>query len=132
MVGSDISRSFTAEPTQLEEVRRFVSGAAEQAELSEETTDDLVIAVNEAATNSILHSGTTRFHIRWHVFDDRVEVEILDEGLFKRRIRMHQLDSAEGLGIPLMMSLTDEFGLHEGTPSRPGTRTRLVKFLTAG
>ena len=131
MLETPISRSFPAEPAQLEEVRRFVARAAEEARLPEHTTDDLVIVANEAATNSIRHSGTTRFHVRWLVLDDRVEIEIEDEGLFKRRIRVHQLDGAGGLGIPLMMSLTDEFELHEGTPGRPGTRTRLVKFHSA-
>jgi anti-sigma regulatory factor (Ser/Thr protein kinase) len=130
MVGTPISRSFVAEAAQLEEVRRFVSRAAEQAGLPDHAADDLVVAANEAATNSILHSGTKRFHIHWLVSEDRVEIEIEDEGLFKRRIRVHQLDGAGGLGIPLMMSLTDEFELHEGTPSRPGTRTRLVKFYS--
>ncbi len=130
MFRSQISRSFIADPAQLEEVRRFVSGAAERAGLSEQTTDDLVLAANEAATNSILHSGTKRFHVRWLALDDRVEIEIHDEGLFERRILMHQLDGSAGLGIPLMMSLTDELELHEGIPSRPGTRTRLVKFRT--
>jgi anti-sigma regulatory factor (Ser/Thr protein kinase) len=109
-----------------------VAGAAEQAGLPEHAADDLVLATNEAATNSILHSGTERFQVRWLALDDRVEIEIQDEGLFKRRIRVLQLDGVGGLGIPLMMSLTDEFELHEGTPGRPGTRTRLVKFHSAG
>jgi anti-sigma regulatory factor (Ser/Thr protein kinase) len=132
MVGTPISRSFVAEAAQLEEVRRFVSRAAEQAGLPEHDADDLVLATNEAATNSILHSGAERFQVRWLALDDRVEIEIQDEGLFKRRIRVLQLDGVGGLGIPLMMSLTDEFELHEGTPGRPGTRTRLVKFHSGG
>ena len=127
-----VSRSFDAHPAQLDEVRRFVSRAAHEAGLSEQTTDDLVIAANEAATNSILHSGTKRLHLRWLAEADRVEVEIRDEGLFKRRVRVRQLDGAGGLGIPLMMSLTDEFELHEGTPGQPGTQIRLVKFHSAG
>jgi anti-sigma regulatory factor (Ser/Thr protein kinase) len=131
MLGSQVSRSFTADPAQLEEVRRFLFGAAERARLPEQTTDDIVLAANEAATNSILHSGTKRFHVRWLVLHDRVEIEIHDEGFFRRRIHIDQLDGSGGLGIPLMMSLTDEFELHEGTPSRPGTRTRLVKFHAA-
>jgi anti-sigma regulatory factor (Ser/Thr protein kinase) len=132
MSGPQTSRSFAADPAQLEEVRRFVAGAAERAGLPEETIDALVLAVNEAATNSILHTDTERFHVRWLVLEDRVEIEIQDEGLFKRRIHMHQLDGSGGLGIPLMMSLTDEFELHEGTSGRPGTRIRLVKFHAAG
>jgi anti-sigma regulatory factor (Ser/Thr protein kinase) len=127
-----VSRSFDADPSQLEEVRRFVFRAAHEAGLSEETTDDLVIAANEAATNSIVHSGTTRFHLRCLLEDDRIEIEIRDEGLFKRRVRVRELDGAGGLGIPLMVSLTDEFELNEGTPRQPGTRTRLVKFHSGG
>jgi anti-sigma regulatory factor (Ser/Thr protein kinase) len=127
MVRSQASRSFTAEPAQLKVVRQFVAHSAERAGLSEELIDDLVIAANEAAANSIVHSGTERFHVRWRALDDRVEIEIEDEGVFKRRVYVRQLDESGGLGIPLMMSLTDAFELHEGTPRRPGTRTRLVK-----
>jgi anti-sigma regulatory factor (Ser/Thr protein kinase) len=127
-----VSRSFDAEPKQLEEVRRFVSQAAHETGLSQEIMDDILIATNEAATNSILHSGTKRFRLRWLVLADRVEIEIEDEGLFKRRVRLRELDGVGGMGIPLMMSLTDEFELHEGTPGQPGTQIRLVKFHSSG
>jgi anti-sigma regulatory factor (Ser/Thr protein kinase) len=130
MVGTRISRTFEADPAQLEEVRRFVVQCAAEAGLSEAATDDLVLAANEAATNAILHSGSRRVHAGWEALDDRVQMEFEDEGLFRRRVHMPPLDGSGGLGIPLMMSLTDEFELHEGTPRRPGTRIRLTKFRT--
>jgi anti-sigma regulatory factor (Ser/Thr protein kinase) len=132
MVDPQLSRSFHADPGELAEVRRFVRQSAEEARLPDETTADLVLSVYEAAANSILHSGSDRFHLRWRALEDRVEIEIQDEGVFRRRVRVPLLEGRGGLGIPLMMSFTDEFELHEGTPSRPGTRVRLVKFRAGG
>jgi phosphoserine phosphatase RsbU/P len=130
MAGPEISRTFHAHPSELAKVRGFIRRSAEDARLPEPTTEDLVLSAYEAAANSVLHSGSERFHLRWRALEDRVEIEIVDEGVFRRRVRVPQLQlgGAGGLGIPLMMSLNDEFELHEGIPSRPGTRVRLVRF----
>ncbi|MDG4763537.1 sensor histidine kinase [Solwaraspora sp. WMMD406] len=42
----------------LAEIRRFVSVAAAAAGLDQDRTDDLALAVNELATNSVRHSGS--------------------------------------------------------------------------
>jgi anti-sigma regulatory factor (Ser/Thr protein kinase) len=54
-------------------------------------------------------------------------VEVRDQGSFKRRVRMTQVEGPGGYGIPLMMALTDQVVIREGSPERPGTSVRLVK-----
>ena len=39
--------------------------------------------------------------------------------------------SGEGVGIPLMVAMTDEVVIHQGTDAHPGTLVRLVKHLPA-
>ncbi len=129
VVGSQTSRRFEADPVVLADVRRFVRGCAEEAGLSERTIDDLLLAATEASANAVLHSGSGRFDVVWTRREDRIEIEVRDHGAFRRRVRVPELEGPGGFGIPLMMSLTDEFELHEGTRDRPGTSVRLVKLL---
>lgn len=131
MNGVEISsdRSFPAHPSALSEIRSWVRASAAEASLSAETTEELGLAVNEAATNALLHSGTRRIDLRWAADDSTVQVEVLDDGIFRRRVRIPEIDGPGGYGIPLMMSLVDEVEIKEGTARRPGTAVRLVKKL---
>jgi anti-sigma regulatory factor (Ser/Thr protein kinase) len=51
------SEELGFQQTTLATVRRFVSGRASDAGLPSDRTDDLVLAVNEAASNSVRHGG---------------------------------------------------------------------------
>jgi anti-sigma regulatory factor (Ser/Thr protein kinase) len=51
------SQEMAFRQTDLKRVRRFVSEHAADAGLPSERADDLVVAVNEAATNSVRHGG---------------------------------------------------------------------------
>jgi anti-sigma regulatory factor (Ser/Thr protein kinase) len=53
--GPSVEMGF--QQTSIEAVRRIVAAEAEQAGLSRERTADLVLAANEAATNSVRHGG---------------------------------------------------------------------------
>ena len=122
-----VSRSFRAHPSALYEIRQFVRGLSEGERLSPQMTGDLLVAVSEACANSILHTNTPAIRVTWQSRDQCVEVEITDDGVFKRRVRMPELEGSGGHGISLMMALVDEFSIREGTPSSPGTVVRLVK-----
>ncbi len=124
-----IVRSFRAHPSALYEIRHFVSGLARQAGLTERNLGDLLVAVSEACSNSIIHTSSRDVRLTWHRFDDSVQVEIRDEGVFRRRVRMPELEGPAGHGFPLMMALADEVTVREGTEARPGTIVRLTKRL---
>lgn len=110
-------------------VRRQMRRLAEEGGLSRESTEDLILAVSEAATNAIRYGcpGGAEVAIRWSRRETCTEVEIEDRGVFRKRIPIPDLEEAHGRGIPLMIALVDEMHIREGTRERPGTVVRLVK-----
>jgi anti-sigma regulatory factor (Ser/Thr protein kinase) len=121
------AQSFRAHPSALYEIRQFVRDRAAASSLSEEMTNDLLLAVSEAAANSIIHTTTPDIRLTWAVRDACVQVEVVDRGMFKKRVRMPEVEGKGGHGIPLMMALVDEVTIVEGTQRVPGTLVRLVK-----
>jgi anti-sigma regulatory factor (Ser/Thr protein kinase) len=123
----EVVRSFRAHPSALYEIRRFIRDLADQARLPPQTVSDLLIAVSEACANSMLHTSSRTIRVSWTLHDDRAEVVVGDEGVFRRRVRMPEVEGAGGHGIPLMTALVDEITIREGTEQEPGTQVRLVK-----
>jgi len=122
-----VIRSFRAHPSALFEIRRFVRGCAEDAGMSGQSIDELLLAVSEACANSIVHTTTPDIRLSWGADDRCVTVEVRDQGIFKRRVPMPEVEGRGGHGITLMMALVDELTIHEGTPREPGTTVRLIK-----
>jgi anti-sigma regulatory factor (Ser/Thr protein kinase) len=120
---------FRAHPSALFEIRQFVRERAAESSFSGSTTDDLLLAVSEACANSIVHTTTPKIRVTWSKTADCVQVDIEDDGVFKRRIPMPEIEGAGGHGIALMMALVDEFSIREGTHRQPGTSVRLLKCL---
>lgn len=60
-------------------VRRFVAAHARECGLDEDSVNDLVIAVNEIATNGVRH-GSPMAQLRMWASDGRVFAEVRDEG----------------------------------------------------
>lgn len=119
--------SFRAHPSALYEIRQFVRQLAADANLPSQATNDLLVAVSEACANSMLHTSSREIKVSWTIRSDCVEVKVRDEGVFRRRVPMPELDGRGGHGIPLMMALVDEISIREGTVGKPGTLVRLVK-----
>ncbi len=117
----------TLEATQ--DLRRAIRGLCERAGLSSESTDDMLLAVTEAATNANLYGCPVGgdVQIRWKSAKECSEVEIEDNGVFRKRIPMPELEESRGRGIPLMLALMDEVHIQQGTRKNPGTVVRLVK-----
>lgn len=120
-------RSFRGHPSALHQIRTFIRERASDRGLSESETTDLLIAVSEASSNALLHSESPTISITWRGDRDGVEVTIRDDGVFRRWVRVPELDGPGGRGIPLMMALMDEVDIREGSARRPGTVVRLVK-----
>jgi len=92
--------------------------------------DDLVLAVSEACANAIVHTNSPSVDVGCTLSSDVLAIEVRDEGVFRRRVAMPEFDG-HGRGIPLMTALVDEITIKEGTPERPGTLVRLIKYRTA-
>jgi serine/threonine-protein kinase RsbW len=94
-----------------------------------EEAESLALAVTEACSNALVHTNCTRIGVTWKASRDRVEIEVEDDGIFRRRVPVPEVDGGRGnRGIPLMMALLDQVSISGGTESRPGTRVRLVKY----
>jgi anti-sigma regulatory factor (Ser/Thr protein kinase) len=122
-----VIQSFRAHPSALYKIRRFVRDRAGYSSLPPQMMEDLTLAVSEACANSIIHTTSPDVRVAWAESGDCVEVEVRDRGIFKRRVRMAEIEGRGSHGIPLMMALVDELTIREGTPTHPGTTVRLIK-----
>jgi anti-sigma regulatory factor (Ser/Thr protein kinase) len=85
------------------------------------------VAVTEAASNAIRHSGSPTFEVTWSAGESEAVVEVRDFGVFKSRIPIRELDGDQGRGIPLILTTTEGLDLMPGTAERPGTIVRFRK-----
>lgn len=115
--------------------RLALSGVTRMRSPSDETLNDLKLAVTEACTNSVRHAyrengGTV--DIVYELYDDRLVVEVSDDGSGFDPAAVEEADqlSEGGLGIAIIRALTDEFEVGERAGGH-GSRLRFVKFLTA-
>jgi anti-sigma regulatory factor (Ser/Thr protein kinase) len=129
--GSRLEIQFSASPARLADLRKAVrSGLA--GRVSAEDLDDLILALNEAATNAVLH-GSGRGHaveVAVRVSKGWAEITILDRGRVQRPSRAWDDDRQEGDSTPasgrglwLMGRLVDEVRLERLHPH--GTRVTL-------
>ena len=78
--GRAMELSIPASPSRLAELRR--TARAHLHGVSDDVADDIVLALNEAATNAVLYgsSGDQPIQVVIHVNDDWVEASVLDHG----------------------------------------------------
>jgi len=65
--------------TELGALRRLVASVCEQAALEQERIEDLTLAINELASNSICHGGGGGTLLMWHE-DSMLVCEVRDRG----------------------------------------------------
>jgi anti-sigma regulatory factor (Ser/Thr protein kinase) len=123
-----VHRAFPSHPSSLHEIRRFLREQADESGLPGDVVNDLVLAASEACANAVLHSESGNVEVTWVDSIDRVEVQVADQGVFRRRVPLQEAEGSGGHGIQMMMALMDEVTVREGTETRPGTVVRLVKF----
>jgi anti-sigma regulatory factor (Ser/Thr protein kinase) len=128
---SELVRTFPARRPVLREIREFIRERARDQHAGGEEADSLVLAVSEACANAMLHTNCTTIRVVWRSTGDRVEVDVKDDGVFRRRIPLPEIDGEGHRGIPLMMALLDQVSISGGTEKRPGTTVRLTKYLHA-
>jgi serine/threonine-protein kinase RsbW len=138
-MGGVVELEIPARAEYLSLARLVVAAAASlEPTFADERIDDLRIAVSEATTNAIeAHtdlSSNERIVVRCDLGEDRIEVEVLDQGLGFDPADEGEMPDADdpdrleyerGLGIPLMRTLTDEAEIRS---SADGTAVRLVVY----
>jgi serine/threonine-protein kinase RsbW len=139
---AEVELEIPARPEYLSLARQVVAAAAAlEPTFRDERIDDLRIAVSEATTNAIeAHADLAhadRIVIRCNLDDDRIEVEVVDQGagfdqdgvvVVPDATAPDRLDYERGLGIPLMREFADEADI---TSDEEGTAVRLVVYTPA-
>lgn len=113
---ADYREQFPAKPDELARVRASVRSWAESWDLGPASTHDLLIAVSEAAANSVRHAYGDAEHgsveIRISHRHEFLDVAVIDGGEWKG-----PLDKVgdPGLGRSIIRAITDEVQIHTGT-----------------
>ena len=95
--------------TDLGKLRKFVAAAASGAALEQRRCEDLVLAIDELATNSICHGGGAGRLQIWREGDELI-CEVSDHGFINEPIhgrRQPDPDAVSGRGLWLVEQLTD-------------------------
>jgi serine/threonine-protein kinase RsbW len=125
-----VELSIPASPARLAGLRR--AARASLREVQDEVADDVVLALNEVATNAVLHgsSGGQPIQVVVHVNDDWVEASVLDHGPQPSPGVSADSDSDElragGRGLWLLRRLVDEVRVER---VRFGTRVTLRRAI---
>ena len=73
------------------------------------------LLVSELVNNAVLH-GQGKITLRADLDEDRVRVEVIDEGSgFERVVRDNALSHIGGWGLTLVETESSRWGVHEGT-----------------
>ncbi|CAM3425287.1 anti-sigma B factor RsbW [Brevibacillus invocatus] len=122
--------------------RLLVSGVANRMGFSYEDIEDIKLAVGEACTNAVEHAyeqedGTNSLHLECRVYEDRLVIEVADQGkgfsvesAKKQATPLYsgidQEDLVEGgLGLYLIHALMDEVVFHTDA----GVSVSMTKYL---
>lgn len=114
--------------------RLALTGISRHWPLSEETLADLKLALTEACSNSVRHAyagGEGSVEIRYELHDDRLVIEVADdgEGFDPTGMRDSEAELVEGgLGIAIIRSVADDLEIGTRADGR-GSRLRFVKLI---
>lgn len=107
--------------------RRAVAGWL-GTELKDEELQTAKLLTSELVANAVLH-GSGRILLRAELNDDRVLIEVIDEGKgFEHHVRRREFEDLHGRGLLIVDSESSRWGIHEGTThvwfelERPGPR----------
>lgn len=113
--------------------RHIVRNAMEQVGVEETCVYDVELALSEACTNVLLHSGPGDLYVVRLDLEDRIGViRVIDVGHGFDSVKLQAEDAApeaeRGRGLGLMQALVDRVDLT--SRSEAGTIVTLVKILT--
>lgn len=98
------------------------------AALDTEELQTAKLLASELVTNAVLH-GEGRIVLRGQLDEDRVLVEVIDEGKgFELEVRRRAFEDLHGRGLLIVEAESSRWGIHEGTThvwfelERPGPR----------
>ena len=132
--GRTVLLTIPAKPEYITLSRLALSGLSRVRSFADDTLADLKLALTEACSNSVRHAygdGDGHVHITFELRDDRLIVEVADDGSgFEPAAERKPADELVegGLGIAIIRSIADEVEIGDGPDGR-GSRLRFVKLL---
>jgi anti-sigma regulatory factor (Ser/Thr protein kinase) len=123
------ARALHFQRAQLASLRDAVYAHARAGGLSQERCEDLVLAVNELAVNSVLHGGGSGKLSMWCEEHGRLLCEVSDAGVMSEPLAGYRLPEPErlgGRGLWLANQVCDLVQVR----SRPGTGTTVRVHMT--
>lgn len=131
MTCETIKMEISSNPDYIGVIRLTTSGIANKVGFSIDDIEDIKVAVSEACTNALKHSGDKIFHIIFTILENGIEIEIRDNG------KGYNVDSIEkpdllnpkenGLGLFIIKTLMDEVIIE--SENNIGTIVRMTKYL---
>ena len=83
--------------------------------LEADELENTKILVSELVTNAVTH-GVGRIRLRAHSDEDRILVEVLDEGSgFEYQASEAPFEQLQGRGLAIVDAASSRWGIHEGT-----------------
>ena len=125
-----------AKPEYITLGRLALTGLARLRAIGDDTMADLKLALTEAVSNSVRHAyrptGQGHVEITYELHDDRLVVEVIDDGDGFDLDESPSFDGGElsegGLGIAIIQTIADELEI-ESQVGRRGSRLRFAKRL---
>jgi len=101
---------FTLDAASVRAARRFAAIAVSRA--SPDVVEVVEAIVSELAANAVRHAGTG-YAVRMTIDDDRVLIEVADEGRGVPVRRAPDVFDPTGRGLQIVGALADEWGVRE-------------------
>jgi anti-sigma regulatory factor (Ser/Thr protein kinase) len=115
-----------ADPRVLREIRTFVENEMEP-DLPASSVEDLKLAVTEAASNAVRHSGADEIRISVEREGLCVKIVVEDDGVYKTTLEAVDGDLEGHRGFAIIAAMVDEFSVRRGTGAGSGTVVRMRK-----
>ncbi|WZL73170.1 ATP-binding protein [Clostridiaceae bacterium 35-E11] len=129
-----LSISVPSKPEYVNVIRLTASAIASRIGFNIEQIEDIKVAVAEACTNAIKHGlchNHDNFHINFCVDQDKMTIDIIDEGSGFSCTNIQEPDLTNpregGLGIFIIKSLMDEVEVISDIGK--GTKMKMTKYL---
>jgi anti-sigma regulatory factor (Ser/Thr protein kinase) len=103
------------DPRSVREARRFVDRLLRRRAVPDETRESALLVSSELVTNAYQH-GEGEIELRVNVLDDRLRIEVIDEGGRQApAVRAQPADETGGWGLQIVDHLAVQWGVFEGT-----------------
>ena len=97
------------------ETRRFVEQLLWEYHAPDAAVDNALLVSSELVSNAYRH-GSGRIELRLSLFEDRLRIEVVDDGRDQApAVREQPADETGGWGLRIVDQLTLQWGVFEGT-----------------